>query len=63
MRQIRVPASDAKAGQRPHCPQCGAAMKLERIEPEAAGIERNTFVCGHCGCKDTVQIKPDDSDI
>jgi hypothetical protein len=38
-------------------------MKLERIEPEAAGIERNTFVCGDCGCKDVVQIKPDDSDI
>jgi hypothetical protein len=38
-------------------------MKLERIEPEAAGIERNTFVCADCGCKDAMHIKPDDSDI
>jgi hypothetical protein len=38
-------------------------MKLDRIESEAAGIERNTFVCGHCGCQDIVQIKLDDSDI
>ena len=63
MRQIRVPASEAKAAGSPRCAQCGAEMTLERIEPEAAGVERNTFVCSHCGCKDTVQVKPDDSDI
>lgn len=63
MRQIRVSASDAKEAESPRCPQCGAEMKLDRLEPEAAGVERNTFVCGGCGCKDTVLVKPDDSDI
>lgn len=61
MRQIR--ATKPKAASNLRCLQCGTEMKLEQLQPEAAGVERDTFVCSQCGRKDTVQVKPDDSDI
>jgi C4-type Zn-finger protein len=45
------------------CPKCGAEMALERLEPQAPGVELNTFLCSRCGHRETVLTKLSDSDI
>jgi ribosomal protein S27AE len=33
---------------RPCCPECGAAMFLVEVEPDAPGSESRTYACPQC---------------
>ena len=36
------------AGQRPHCPKCGARMRLARVALGPSGFDVRTFDCAKC---------------
>jgi len=43
--------------ERPPCPQCGAQMMVERIQPHAPGIEERTYQCAKCRFIEKLLIK------